>query len=55
MARVAHKVLANLVRVLQAAEDTVNHGHLATLAQVEALILLGGMDLLDPVVVVRSR
>lgn len=51
---VAQEVLANLVCVLQAVEDIVNHGLLATLAQLETLILSGGVNVLDPVVVVRG-
>jgi hypothetical protein len=45
---VAHKVLANLVRVLEAAEDIVNKRKLATLLQIHSLIFLGRMDVLDP-------
>lgn len=45
---VAHEVLANLVRVLEAAEDIVNKRKLATLLQIHSLIFLGRMDVLDP-------
>ncbi len=55
VARVAHEVLADLVRVLQATEDIVDQGNLATLTKLDAFILLGGMNLLDPVLVGGGR
>lgn len=55
MARVAHEVGADLVGVLQAAEDIINHRELAALAQLDALILAGAVDLLNPRLVVRGR
>ena len=54
VARIAQEVLANLVGVLQAAEDIANQGHLAALLKVGALRLPGGVDLLDPGVVRRD-
>jgi len=55
VARVAQEVLANLVCVLQAAEDIADQRHLAALLEVGALRLPGGVDVLDPGVVRRDR
>lgn len=55
MASVAQEVLANLVGVLQAAEDIVNQGDLAALLEVGANVLARGVNLLDPALVCRGR
>jgi len=55
MARVAHEVGANLVGVLQAAENIIDHRELAALAQLDALIFASAVDLLNPGLVVRGR
>jgi len=56
MAGVAHELLADLVGVLEAAEDVVeSKGELATLAKLNALVLLGLVNLLDPALVVAGR
>jgi hypothetical protein len=52
VAGVAKEVLANLVRVLKAAEDIINQRKLAPLSQVHTLDFLGSVDVLDPGVVV---
>jgi hypothetical protein len=48
MARVAHELLANLVCVLQSAEDIVNQRHLSALLQIGTLGFPACVDLLDP-------
>jgi hypothetical protein len=44
-----------LVGVLQAAEDILDDWELAALAQLDALIFAGAVDLLNPGLVVRGR
>lgn len=55
MAGVAHKVLADLVGVLEAIEDVIDDGELGALSQLNALLLTSAVNLLDPAVVVGSR
>lgn len=54
MARVAKEVATNLVGVSKTPEDIVYTWELATLPELDPLLLTTGVDFLDPRVVVRS-
>lgn len=53
--RVSHNATGNVVCVLQAVEDVIDHGSLRSLLQVRLRLLLGGVEVGNPVVVLSSR
>lgn len=55
MAGVPEEILANLVCMLQTVKHVVDQRHLAALLQVLASVLAGGVDVLDPSMMGRSR
>lgn len=55
VARVAHHASGNVVGVLEAVEQLVNHGRLRALPQLSLGLLGGSVDVLDPVVVLSSE
>lgn len=53
--RVAHQAAGNIVCVLQAVEDVIDHGCLRALLQICLRLLSGGVEVRDPVVVLSSQ
>lgn len=53
--RVAHQAAGNVVCVLQAVEDVVDHGSLRTLLQIRLGLLGGRVEVGDPVVVLGGQ